>query len=64
MKTIIGKCSLCGGIVSCPTVQGSVVPIPPTCERCGAVEDPDLPVLRMKESKLTTQPNTQRFIQD
>ena len=46
----IGRCSLCGGVVSIPTVwHGTNRPIP-TCEDCGAVADEaaNLPVVPMK----------------
>lgn len=37
MKTIHGTCSCCGGPVTSPFAQWSTVPMPPSCERCGAV---------------------------
>jgi hypothetical protein len=49
-KRIVGKCSICGGIVSVPTVFLSVVPPVPTCESCGASEDQtaNLPTVPMR----------------
>lgn len=47
--TIIGKCSLCGGRVTVPSVFHSVIPPKPTCESCGAIAaEPDLPVVPMQ----------------
>jgi hypothetical protein len=45
---IIGKCSICGGDVCCPAVWWSTVAPIPTCVGCGAVEDNDMPVMKMK----------------
>lgn len=46
----VGKCSLCGGLVTVPTVFWSVVPPTPTCQKCGAVMDvaATLPTVPMK----------------
>lgn len=48
-KRIVGKCSICGGVVSIPTVFWSTVPPVATCEKCGATEDrvANLPVIPM-----------------
>lgn len=55
-RKIVGKCSLCGGIVSVPTVFMSVNRPVPSCEKCGAVADiaAKLPVVPMKKSPWTT----------
>lgn len=47
-KTVIGKCSNCGGNVSVPTVWYSVVPPVPTCEKCGATPTDTLPIIQMQ----------------
>ena len=46
---IVGRCSLCNGRVTVPTVFHSIYPPVPTCERCGATADADqnLPVIPM-----------------
>ncbi len=45
----IGKCSICGGIVSIPSVYMSVNKPIPRCENCGAVEKSiDLPIIEMQ----------------
>jgi hypothetical protein len=48
---IVGRCSLCGGVVSVPFVSWSVGRVLPTCEECGATLDetanrPTLPMRR------------------
>lgn len=50
MNRIIGKCSLCGGDVTLPEVWMGVKPPVPTCEKCGAVEDSNKPVIPMKRA--------------
>lgn len=45
MKTIIGRCSLCDGLVMLPTQYMSVVPPIPKCDNCGAMQK--LPVIEM-----------------
>ena len=40
MKTKLGICSLCGGMVTVPTVFMSIYPPTPECERCGAEPTP------------------------
>lgn len=47
---VVGKCGICGGRVTVPTVFWSVVPPKPTCESCGAVVDETafLPTLPMR----------------
>lgn len=49
-RKVVGKCSICGGVVSVPTVIWSVVPPVPTCESCGAVMDQtaNLPTVPMR----------------
>lgn len=46
----VGRCSVCGGVVSLPLNHMSVARIVPTCESCGAKEDmaSRLPVIPMK----------------
>jgi len=48
-RRIIGKCGICGAVVSVPTIIHSVKRPVPTCERCGAVADEtaSLPVIPM-----------------
>ncbi len=69
---IVGKCSLCGGLVTVPKTFMSTVPPVPTCESCGAVEDvaSRLPVVPMKprnpgaenwESRKKFSPRSGRF---
>lgn len=43
----VGRCSLCGGLVTIPMVWHGVQPPKATCEACGAVEDTSakLPVI-------------------
>jgi hypothetical protein len=45
----IGRCGICGGSVTVPTIFWSVVPPTPQCEQCGALYDgtAHLPVLPM-----------------
>lgn len=45
----VGRCGICGGVVSVPLVFHSVVRPPPRCEKCGAVADEsaDLPTMPM-----------------
>ena len=45
MKTIIGKCSLCDGPVTTPTITWSVEPPLPTCQKCHAKAK--LPTIQM-----------------
>lgn len=46
---IVGKCGLCGGVVSVPRLWFGVGRPPATCEQCGAVRDDTahLPTLPM-----------------
>lgn len=47
-KRRIGTCSLCGGPVSVPAINGLPIKLKATCERCGAVEKEDYgPVIPM-----------------
>lgn len=50
---VVGKCGVCGGRVTVPTIWWGVVPPTPTCESCGALVDDTafLPVLPMKPSR-------------
>ena len=50
-QQIIGRCSLCGGVVSMPLVWLGVTRPVARCERCGAVADEAarLPVVPMVE---------------
>jgi hypothetical protein len=36
---VVGKCGICGGLVTVPTVWHSVVPPTPQCQKCHAVKD-------------------------
>lgn len=45
----IGICSHCGGFVTIPTVWYSTEDPVPTCQKCGAVAESNLPVVKMKE---------------
>jgi hypothetical protein len=51
--TTLGRCSICGGRVTVPTVWSASTPPVPTCEICGAIEDKGapgekpLPIIRM-----------------
>lgn len=51
MKRAIGKCSLCGGRVTVPTIWLGVIPPTPTCESCGAVAETPGPVIPMRPKK-------------
>lgn len=51
-RQVIGKCSICGGLVAVPQIWGGIKPPVPTCTSCGAEAertDPhkDLPVIPM-----------------
>lgn len=48
MKTIIGKCSICGGRVTVPHIWMSVEPPSPTCDGCHAVAENTGPVIPMR----------------
>lgn len=52
-KRVVGRCSLCGGIVSVPLVFWSVTLPVPQCETCGAYADQtqNLPVVPMTPRK-------------
>ncbi len=49
-KRPVGKCGLCGGVVSITTISMSVNRPVPTCEKCGAVADEaaNLPTVTMR----------------
>ncbi len=52
MTRTIGTCSICGGPVVEHVVQYSTVPIPPSCQRCGAVKaDTFGPIIEMERYK-------------
>ena len=51
MTQVIGKCSLCGGIVTVPMFWGGITPATPTCTKCGAVKD--LPTVEMTANEIT-----------
>lgn len=48
----IGKCSLCGGLVTVPMIWHGINPPPKTCSGCGAEVDEaaNLKTLPMKQS--------------
>lgn len=50
MTKVIGRCSICNGRVTVPTVWLGIYPPAATCENCGATED-NLPVIKMKPSQ-------------
>jgi hypothetical protein len=50
MHQIVGKCSLCGGAVTVPTVYHSTVPPTPSCQSCGATKKNDLPIVEMERA--------------
>lgn len=39
--SVVGRCSICGGSVTVPTIWGGVVPPVPTCSSCGATMQPN-----------------------
>lgn len=44
----VGKCSICGGLVTCPSIWHGVIPPVPKCTKCGATaQQPELPVIPM-----------------
>ena len=45
-RHVIGKCSICGGLVTLPEYHHSVTPPVPKCKKCGAVAD-NLPTIPM-----------------
>ena len=45
--TTIGTCSICDGEVQVPNIWMGVIPPQPTCNRCGAVEANNGPVIPM-----------------
>jgi hypothetical protein len=49
----VGKCSICGGLVTVPIIFYSTVPPAPTCQQCGASMDinENLPIVPMKRNK-------------
>ncbi len=48
MKTVIGKCSICGGRVMVPSIWMGIFPPHPTCESCGAIAQTKGPVIPMQ----------------
>lgn len=59
----IGKCSICGGVVSLPVSYMSVFPPVPTCEKCGATEDraARLPIIPMVPAQKYNKPKPLRY---
>jgi hypothetical protein len=51
MNTIIGKCSICGGNVTVPSVYHSITPPVPTCDSCGAIGKDEGKVIQMKQRR-------------
>lgn len=47
MKTIVGRCSNCGGSVTVPDIWLGTYPPTPTCDQCGATKKSDKPVVDM-----------------
>ena len=48
-ETPMGRCSICGGVVTVPLIWGGVYPPVPRCRACGAVmARPQLPVIPME----------------
>ena len=50
--TVVGTCSLCGGMVTVPTVWSAVIPATPTCQQCGAVAAIHGPVIPMQPNNV------------
>jgi hypothetical protein len=46
---VVGKCSLCGGSVTVPTVWHGILRPTATCQSCGATEKNNLPVIQMEK---------------
>jgi len=57
-RKTIGKCSICGGAVTVPTVTWSVIPPRPQCEKCGAYASKaaGLPTVPMEPMRIRPQP--------
>ena len=53
MKSVIGKCSRCGGevVVEHPSTTEGVNVVKPQCCQCGAIKKEVLPVIEMEEVK-------------
>jgi uncharacterized Zn finger protein len=53
----IGKCSICGGEVTCPQVWHGIVPPTPRCRNCGAVpkatRGPVIPMEKPPETQVS-----------
>lgn len=45
---VIGTCSCCGGAVTVPGVWHGTMPPVPTCSRCGARKENEMPVIKMQ----------------
>lgn len=58
--TVVGTCSLCGGMVTVPTVWMCTIPPTPTCQSCGAHAPMHGPVIQMQPNnvKITYSGNT------
>ena len=39
-----GKCNLCGGLVTVPSMWGGIIPPTPVCQKCGATAKPVKPI--------------------
>ena len=50
-EKIIGKCSICGGLVTVPNIWYGINPPIPTCSSCGAVKKDLLPVIDMEPKR-------------
>lgn len=49
MNKTIGRCSICNGDVTIHEGPwGGIYPPVPQCSKCGATEDRDLPVIKMR----------------
>lgn len=48
MDRVLGKCSLCGGLVTLPEAWCATIPPVPTCTNCGAHEKTKLPTIEME----------------
>lgn len=48
--SVVGTCSLCGGMVTVPTVWFGVAPPIPICQQCGAHAAAHGPVIPMRHN--------------
>lgn len=49
--SVVGICSICGGMVTVPSPWMGIIPPTPTCRTCGAVAAQQGPVIPMRERK-------------